>query len=471
MGIAIPDRVINLVSFLIPLIVRSVPELLSPVPIGFDTVIYLVQAKSLSTAPVLLPFFSKLLSILYSFGLDLIVLMKILPPIFFATTIFLACLYARKKLGWSKSQTFLLAIIMAFSAAMLRMSWDLHRQSLATILLLVYLYIDPWKNLTIKKAVLSFLLIALIGLLHELVLVTVTVINLYHALLAFKMNLFKTGASFAVLAITPIIGYEAGYYISYPKFVSPNEAFIDLLGSWAGDYTSIVSNAVGVLVATFWYALPLAPLGFFHDRYLTPWMAAMLLGYLTQILIPFSAVRLAERWMLYMAIPLMFYTTNAISKLANPKRFRVAVTLFTLAIICINGFSMLGLVQPFNLPSNLYIGFIPSTMVFSTAKPEHVVTIISFSRIINDVVHKNACIVTHDPWFSYWVMYLTNAKVHSFSGYSPDPAISKSVNEGCKEIYVIWFKGQLKEGEMLLEGNQIALYRIDFTTALQKLVG
>jgi hypothetical protein len=107
-------------------------------------------------------------------------------------------------------------------------------------------------------------------------------------------------------------------------------------------------------------------------------------------------------------------------------------------------------------------------MVFSTAKPEHVVTIISFSRIINDVVHKNACIVTHDPWFSYWFMYLTDAKVHSFSGYSPDPAISKSVDEGCKEIYVIWFKGQLKEGEMLSEGNQIALYRIDLTTALQK---
>jgi hypothetical protein len=468
MGIAIPDRVIYLVSFLIPLIVRSVPELLSPVPIGFDTVIYLVQAKSLSTAPVLLPFFSKLLSILYSFGLDLIVLMKILPPIFFATTIFLACLYARKKLGWSKSQTFLLAIIMAFSAAMLRMSWDLHRQSLATILLLAYLYMDPWKNLTIKKAALSFLLIALIGLLHELVLVTVTVINLYHVLLAFKMKMFKTGASFAVLAITPIIGYEAGYYISYSKFVSPNEAFIDLLGSWAGDYTSIVSNAVGVLVATFWYALPLAPLGFFHDRCLTPWIAAMLFGYLSQILIPFSAVILAERWMLYMAIPLMFYITNAVSKLGNPKRFGVGITLFTLIVVCINGFSMLGLVQPFNLPSNLYIGFIPATMVFSTAKPEHVVTVISFSRIINNVTDKSACIVTHDPWFSYWVMYLTNAKVYSFAGYSPDPAISKSLNEGCKEIYVIWFKGQLMEGEMLSEGNQIALYRINSTSALQK---
>jgi hypothetical protein len=351
---------------------------------------------------------------------------------------------------------------------MLRMSWDLHRQSLATILLLAYLYLDPGKNLTLKKAVQSFLIIVLIGLFHELVLITVVAINLYHALLAFKMKLFKTSASFAVLAVMPIIGYEVGYYVTYSKFVNLHGAFIDLLSNWAGDYTSIVSNAVGVLVATFWYALPLAPLGFFHDRYLTPWIAAMLFGYLSQILIPFSAVKLAERWMLYMAIPTMFYTTNAISKLGNPKRFAVAVTLFTLVIVCINGFSMLGLVQPFNLPSNLYIGFIPTTMVFSTAKPEHVVTVISFSRIINNVADKNACIVTHDPWFSYWVTYLTDAKVHSFSGYSPDPAISKSVNEGCKEIYVIWFKGQLMAGEMLSEGNQIALYRINSTSALQK---
>jgi len=122
------DKVVYLLSFLIPLAIRSIPELLSPVPIGFDTAIYLVQAKNLSSKPAILPFFSKILSILYSFGVDLIVLMKILPPLFFATTVFLAGMYARMRLGWSWRNTLILIVIMTFSAAMLRMSWDLHRQ-------------------------------------------------------------------------------------------------------------------------------------------------------------------------------------------------------------------------------------------------------------------------------------------------------------------------------------------------------
>jgi hypothetical protein len=327
---------------------------------------------------------------------------------------------------------------------------------------------DPWSNLTIRKVVTSFVLITLIGLLHELVLTVVVTINLCLALLALKKKTFKTALLFTMLAITPIICYEVGAFITYSRPVDLRAIFVDLLSEWSRGYTSIVSYAVGILIATFWYVLPLAPLGFFYDKYLTSWTVVMLAGYLSQILTPFFAVRLADRWMLYMAIPLTFYATNAISRLNNSGRFRIAATIFTFVIVCLNGFSMLGVVQPLTLPSNLYIGFIPSTMVFSTAKPEHIVTIISFSKIISNVADKNACIVTHDPWFSYWVKYLTNLGVYSFSGNTPDPTISKAVNDGCGEVYVIWFKGQVLGGEMLSEGKQIALYRISHTEALQQ---
>jgi hypothetical protein len=462
------DKVVYLLSFLIPLAVRSIPELLSPVPIGFDTVIYLVQAKNLSSKPAILPFFSKILSIFYSFGVDLIVLMKILPPLFFATTVFLAGMYARKRLGWSWRNTLILIIIMTFSAAMLRMSWDLHRQSAATILLLAYLCMDPWKDLTTKKVVTSFILIMFIGLLHELVLVTVIAINFYLALLALRKKMFKRGLIFIILAITPVICYEVGAYVTYSRPIDPTGVFVDLSGEWSGKYANLVSYEVGILVATFWYVLPLAPLGYFYDRYFTPWMLVMLVGFLSQILTPFFAVRLGDRWMLYMAIPLMFYASNALSRLNGSRRFRTVAIIFTLIIVCMNGFSMLGVVQPVKLPSNLYIGFIPSTMVFSTAKPEHVTAIISLSQVINNVAHKNACIVTHDPWFSYWVRYLTNLELYSFSGNSPDPAVSKAVSRGCGEVYVIWFKGQVAGGEILSEGDQIALYRISPTKTLRQ---
>jgi len=457
----IAEKTCLFLAFLIPLIVRSVPELLSPVPIGFDTAIYLAQAKQLSSSPSILPFFARILGALYSLGVDLMVLMKVLPVLVFALTVFFSCLYARRRLGWSLGRILILLVVMSFSTAMLRMSWDLHRQSMATLFLLMYLFIDPWENLTGWKALVSVILVALIGLLHELVLVTVTAINVYLAAMAYRRKVFRNAAFFLVLTLMPMICYEIGVYVSYSRLASPFGVFKNLLAKWVwGGYSGLVSHAIGILVATFWYVLPLAPLGFFHDRYLTPWLVVMLAGYLSEIVVPFAAVRLADRWMLYMAIPLMFYAADGISRLAGSKRLRIAVVAVALVIVCMNGFSMLGVVQPFRLPSSLYIGFIPSTMVFSTAKPEHVVMVMRFSEIINHIADENSCVVTHDPWFRYWAAYLTDLKVYSFSGTNPKPAILNAMKRGCRTVFVIWFKGQVEDGEILAEGDQLALYRI-----------
>ena len=449
------------IIFLIPLIVRSIPELLSPVPIGFDTAIYLAKAKMLAASPSILPFFARLLGLLYLLGVDLMAVMKVLPVIVFATTILLACVYAHKRLNWSLHDVLVLAVMMSFSAAMLRMSWDLHRQSMATLLLLGYMCMDPWSGLSRGKIVASFTLVALIGLFHELVLVVVTAINFYLAFLAFKRRSFTKALFFSALALTSFVCYQAGVYLSYGKLASPYSVFNDALARWGSNgYSNLVSHAVGLLVATFWYVLALAPLGFFHDRYLSPWLLVMLAGYLSEILTPFFAVRLADRWMLYMAVPLMFYGARAVSKFAGSGGFRKLSMAVALMIVCLNGFSMLGVIEPFRLPSNLYIGFIPSTMVFSTAKPEHVVAVMEFSKIINGVAGEDACVVTHDPWFKYWATYLTNLKVYSFSGTDPEPAISGAMKSGCGEIYVIWFKGQVKGGELLAERGLLVLYRI-----------
>jgi|GEM_PF-4924353 len=463
------DKRIYFLSFLVPLAVRSIPELLSPTPIGFDTVIYLVQAKNLSSSSMIMPFFARILGILYSIGIDLMMFMKILPTLFFATTVFLACMYAYKKLCWSMRRTLFLIIAMTFSAAMLRISWDLHRQSVATLLLLAYLCMDPWNNLTIKKAIASFILVAFIGLLHELALATAITMNLYLALSALRTKRFRNTFFFIMLAATPFICYEIGSYISYSRLVNLYTVFGNLLYEWGpGGYADIVSHAVGILVATFWYILPLVPLGFFHDKYLTPWVIVMAVGYLSQILTPFFAVRYADRCMLYMTVPLTFYATNAISKFNGSRLFKTLATIVTLMIVSINGFSMLGVTQPFKLPSVLYTGFIPSTMVFSTAKPEHIVAVISFSEIINNIGVEGACVVTHDPWFKYWVIYLTNAEVYSFSDNNPSLAILDAMQSSCRDIYLIWFEGAINNAEMLSVENKLALYRIPLDKTLNR---
>ncbi|MEM2612698.1 MAG: hypothetical protein QXO15_00535 [Nitrososphaerota archaeon] len=432
---------------------------MSKPPIGFDTVIYLVQAKQLSSTPSMLPFFSKILSILYLSGIDLMLLMKIIPVIVFTLIVFLSCLYAWRRLGWRRSEIIILCLVMSFSTAMLRASWDLHRQSLATLFLILYMNIDLFVYFSKRAFVTSFILVILVSLLHEIVLAVLSIMNIYLMLLSVKERSFKKTIAFLTLVSAPVMIYELAMYASYSKFALLTDIFEDLLSRFEpSGYQNVVSHAVGILVATFWYILPLSPLGFFHDRHLSPWLLLTLSAYLSEVLTPFMSIKMAERWMLYMMVPLAFYASNALRKLSTSLNRKVPVFI-ALTIISLNGFGMLGIIQPFRLPSELYIGFIPSTMVFSTSKPEHVEEVIEFTRVIKNLSWGNACIVTHDPWFSYWVQYLTDLKIYTFSKTGPDPAISEAETEECNEIYVIWFKGQVN-GELISKGNELGLYRV-----------
>ncbi|MEM0505892.1 MAG: hypothetical protein QXW58_01350 [Thermosphaera sp.] len=457
-------RITLLLTFLIPLCVRSLPEILSPVPIGFDTAIYLVQAKQLSSSSSILPFFARILGVFYSIGVDLLILMKVLPVIIFALTVFFSCLYAYTRLGWTLEKVVILCIVMSFSAALLRISWDLHRQSAATLLLMIYMFINPWENLNLKKVIATTVLTVIIGLLHELVLVTLAVINLYLAIASYRNRMLRKSLFFLALSLMPVISYEIGMVFSYSRLATPSQIFENLLEKWGyGGYFNIVSHAVGILIATFWYLLPLAPAGFFHDKYLTPWFTLMLAGYLSQIIIPYAVVKLPERWTLFMTIPLNFYAAKAISSVAPGKRLRIAVITITLVIISLNGFNMLGLTQPINLPSTQYTGFIPSTMVFSTAKPEHVLTVKHFADLVNNLADDYSCVVTHDPWFYYWAVYLTDVRVYAFTGNDPSPSVGRALEDRCNDVYVIWFEGQGSDWEILVRENQLALYRATST--------
>ena len=460
--LAMPSVLIYALSFFLPLIVRSIPEIISPMPIGFDTAIYLCQARQLADKPVIVPFFARILGFFYSWGVNLIVFMKVFPVAVYALTIFLAAFYAHRRLGWSAEKMLLLVVVMSLSAPMLRMSWDSHRQSLATVLLLLYINLNPLDNTSARKTAFSALMLSLIGLFHQLALAAATMINFSAALASAKKKHVQNFVIFMLLALFPMLAYESGRLFSGGRVTDYwSVLFEDLTNSSEISHFSIASYAIGILIAAFWYVLPLVPLGFFHNKYLSPWLAIMLFAYLTEIIVPFHAFRMADRWMLYMTVPLLFYATNALDNISKiPKRYNVVCLVVSLVVVTLNGFSMLGLTEPIrSLPSSQYEGFIPSTMVFSTAKPEHVATVLKFAGIINRNSKANTCVVTHEPWFYHWTRYKVNCEVYSFTGYDPQPAISKALEEGHEQVYIIWFEGQVKDAEMIIAENQLGLYQ------------
>lgn len=445
--------------FLIPLTVRSIPELQTSVPIGFDTPIYLTQAKEMAGNSSIYPLYSRLLALLYSSGIDLLIFMKIFPVLTYAGTIFFASAYAERRLGWSWSKTLILVFLMTFSAPMLRMSWDLHRQNLGTFLIILAVYLDLYANPRPEKTLCAVSLNAAIGLLQEITLTVATVIPFYSATKEFLNGKYSKSIQLFIISATPLASYELGL-LSCGGYFLPTHAIENAILAF-GSYESVVSQQIGIFLTFFWALAPLAILGFFSDPVLNPWLLITATTGFSRILFPWMSMRQSDRWMLYMTIPLAFYASNAVFKLIAAEKqplIKLGTCCAVLFLASTQGIGMIGFI-PFQSRFfvNGFIHLMPTNMVFSTAYQHHVETVIRFVDLVN--AQGSCAIVTHDPWFYYWAKYRSRTPVIPFSSEKEIPsAIGKARESGYSVIYVIWFDTYMESP--VIRENQLALYKI-----------
>lgn len=441
--------------------VRSIPEFQTSVPIGFDTAIYLATAREMAGKIGVFPFYFQMLALLYSLGIDLLAFMKIFPTLVYAGTVALAAGYADKRLGWSQSRVFVLVLVMTLSAPMLRMSWDLHRQDLGTLLILLAVYLNLYAEPSPKKTLGAIFLNSVIGVLHEIVLTVAAAIPLYSALRGLRHGDKPKTIQLLVIAAAPFISYELGL-LSAGSFFIPTEALENVTATF-GSYSTIVSQQIGIFLAFYWALAPLAALGFFRDLNLGPWLAITTIAGFSRMLFPWFAVQLADRWMLYMAVPLIFYAAEAISRLLSMRTgtlVRLAITGTTFLLLSVQGIGMLGF-SPFQLGffAQGFPNLMPATMVFSTASEQHVATVIKFVDFVNGHAESSA-IVTYDPWFYYWAKYESNVPVVPFSAEGEiNAVVDQARSHGYSTVYVIWFDGHLSS-DVVLRENQLALYEV-----------
>jgi hypothetical protein len=134
-----------LFSFLFGFLVRFLPEVFWwPMLIGPDTVDYAAQLRDIVVKPELLfgvymrdvpPL---LYWLLYPFGLfiDPVLLFKFYPSVMFGLLISLMVLYSRRVLNLRGWVLLSIVIVGSFSLLLLRLSWDLQKQLLSTVLVL-----------------------------------------------------------------------------------------------------------------------------------------------------------------------------------------------------------------------------------------------------------------------------------------------------------------------------------------------
>ena len=411
-------------TFLIPLTVRLIPEVLNPYLLGADTPWYVFRASQLAKNP------SSEWRIFYTFlgsfelaGINLESFMKLYPAVNFALITFLLCLYAQRVFANTPLMLLTTSFTLSIFPAFLRMSWDLHRQNFALIFLALMLLADIEKLNRRKFLVISILLV-LMSLGHEIVFAIAFAILLYHGLRQALRRDWKSLRVYLTLSLIPVVAFVLAVFAVYGKF--PNIISMLFVREyrpflWGIDYK--VSGPVDwwltTLVISAGFFVPISVLGFFHDRNLTPWLALTLSGYASYLISPAVSFNIPERWLLLSSLPLALYTANLLKKQSLLK------ALILLSILSLQGLSMIGVFQS---PLSIYGGQRYGTMIDILSTPESPEVIKSLHSItawtIGNVEDGAVIIVPYElgPYTQYLigpnftVVAQDNIKVKNFIG-------------------------------------------------------
>lgn len=478
-----------ILCFFLGFIIRLIPEVLSyPYPIGFDTIGY---AASISTGKIFYhsgtffeypwtTFFSTWL--LYAFlvpiysitKIDPFLLLKSTSPILYAANVCAVYLFSRKWLSWSALKGLLAALFFTFQLASLRISWDLYRNSLAMIFLLLALPLIYKANN--RKGIISFALLSLLVVFsHELV--AAVLLTMIFGMVVFDLikcksikrllkvlfALLPALTIFLLMTLTMLFQYgfaaEPNIISAHnpPPFHPFNLFFIENYFKVASPmenyptYFSLISDVFSLFGILYLPWLPLVALGFFRDKILDVFSLVLLAFTFSCIIIPFFAIFQWSRWMYLLAYPFTFYATNGAAKRSHSSLLQIkskfnyirsfsplASVTFLIAILL----SVLFMVAPAEF-AVFSIGransYFPSTMQHNTIPLQDQNDLIETIKWLNTNATKNASILVHHALLPWTRLYLSENFVRIYYISNIKDALNLALQKGFDRVYLIWW--------------------------------
>ena len=423
------------------LAIRSIPELLFPYPIGFDTPLYFVFGKNYASNGQFFPLLNFILGRLYAAGIDMVPTMKILPTMIYGLFGFGVYLFSKLRLKLSGWESLTISVMAVLSHAALRMSWDMHKLMLAITLIILaasFEYLAKWYSrlaygILMLLALASHELIAAIAILYLLV---KTVTRFYPDLVKGRNrpNFIENLALLSICAAT--------FYTWYALKGEPYRLYNWISGLWAAPPLSkalFEINNLKFFLLMYATLLPFAIIGAKKESLLLTWLAFAIFGSFCTIFFPGFLLGgvLPWRYVLLAFFPLSVMAGLSIRKIVGRVSGRMLKLILVLAIIAacnLNSFPFLGMVTS---PKFLEVPEVmPRNMVSSSIPIWDIEPTITLSRMIRD----DDAIVLVPGNFVGWVQYYTNAKVIGFTmpykKYSLEDAVADFKNE---KLYLIWW--------------------------------
>ena len=177
-GILAKPNVIPILAFLIPTLVRAIPEILmGSFVTGFDVLAYYVpntlfwleDGVGFLNLLAVAPFFYLLLMGITSVGVPIVLSLKIISPLLLGFLGITVYLYANTTLLWSSRKSLLVTLFATLYIVALRVSWDMLRTELGLIFLFTALLFLEKRGSSRKNWVLLTFVMLSVAFAHQLV--------------------------------------------------------------------------------------------------------------------------------------------------------------------------------------------------------------------------------------------------------------------------------------------------------------
>ncbi len=449
-------RTLGLLAFLIPSIMRSIPEILmGPFPTGFDTIAYYVPNtlmwlrngvgwSFLSIAP----FLYALLMGITSIGLPIVASIKILCPLFLGLLGVAVYSYAGKALSWSPRKSLLVTIFATLYFVALRVSWDMLRSELALIFLFVTLVFLTKDGYSRKNGVLlSFAMFSVVF--AEQLVAVVMLFIVFATAVSLALDKKTTEVRRLVICAVPAVFLFSvevfASYVAVPNF----SLFTDFLGQSSGgfmalygfnSYPAMVGNTLGFFVFCYLPVLPLVLIAakkFRGNLQLNAWILWVFITLVLVMISPsaFFAV-LPYRWILLLTYPLAFFAAEGFSRLKiNALKVVVFLILAT--------FSVSFAVLPNNLTFpyyTIYPLYVPMNMLQNTVLLRDCQDTVNALNWIKENMPSNARLLVHDAFYGWASLTLNSNQLISY-GYDNPATYAKQLleNGSTNQLYLIWW--------------------------------
>lgn len=426
-------------ALLVPLGIRSVPEMIAgQYPIGYDTITTYVPSMidwgegrfsglSLASGGWLV---YSVFGIAYLLSrLNPVVIAKIAAPIFYAFLGATLYIYARGSLRWNHKYRFLLVLFASTYFVIMRMSWDLLRNTFGLALLLLTLSLAQGPITRRKGFILALLgwLVASTQLLAGGVLLGLMLIDL---LATRSYRLVRT------LVILPALGQ-----------FSVSLVFLRFQGSFLTS-PSYNSQWFWPLLFPVYIFLPLLPFAIIGARIreanqMRRWLSLCSLGLfvaVTPIALSPSLVT-PDRWSLMMAVPMLVFAVQGLKSnwLQKAIVWRHVFSASWLLILVSLTFGYVFLPASHALPYYGY--FAPTSMLQSTVPAEFSPQVVDSISWVSHHASSDSVIMIHNAFYGWMRVYYTGSV--PFQTYEPGVNLTTALHaidtRRYSAVYTIWW--------------------------------